>query len=335
MAGALTPLGTNVVTSIARRYIMPTIVDNVYGSNPIFFRINKSKRFIKGGHRIEVPLMHARFTNGGAYEGLDVLNITPSDTVKNGAWDWRQYYVSVAVDGRTLIKVDSPEAIANFLRLQFQQAEMEMAANLGQAIWGTNTSGAGKEIDGLGLAVDASLPYAGLDPASNIWWASTEYTTGTALSLDALNRNLWSPASEGGRHPSIIVSRQDGYDGYYQLAVGTGSTPRQQIFQGPQAYDEQLFSGGFTNLLFNGVPWVADPNVPDSNVGSGTLNTDVFMLNEDNIHWGISPRGDMFVTDFQEGLTQDAMAAKILWAGNLVVTNRARQAKATGLNVPA
>jgi len=84
-----------------------------------------------------------------------------------------------------------------------------------------------------------------------------------------------------------------------------------------------------------GVPWVADPNVPDSNVGSGTLNTDVFMLNEDYIHWCISPRGDMFVTDFQEGLTQDAMAAKILWAGNLVVTNRARQAKATGLNVPA
>jgi len=59
------------------------------------------------------------------------------------------------------------------------------------------------------------------------------------------------------------------------------------------------------------------------------------MLNEDYIHWCISPRGDMFVTDFQEGLTQDAMAAKILWAGNLVVTNRARQAKATGLNVPA
>jgi hypothetical protein len=306
---------------------MPTVVDNCYNSNPVFFRINKSKRFIKGGTQIEVPLMYSRFTNGGAYEGLDVLTISPSDTIKNGVWDWRQYYVSVAVDGRTLIKVDSPEAIANFLKLQFAQAEMEMAANLGADLWGTNTAGsvvgAGKQIDGIPNAVDGSTTYGGLTTAANPWWAAQEYAGTEALSLDILNSKLWSAASEGGRHPTLIVSRQQAYDSYYKLAVS-----KQNIYQGPVSYDEQLFAGGFTNLLFNGIPWTTDPNVPNS---GGTIGSDIYLLNEDYIYWCISPRGDMFVTDFQEGINQDAMVAKILWAGNLVVTNRARHAKAVAL----
>lgn len=334
MAGQPTPIGTNVVTSIARRYIMPTIVDNIYDANPIFFRINKSKRFIKGGTTIEVPLMYSRFSNGGAYEGLDVLSVTPSDTIKNGSWDWRQYYVSVAVDGRTLIKVDSPQSIANFIKLQFAQAEMEMAANLGADIWGTNSNGTGKQIDGLPLAVDDSnTVYGGINPATNAWWKAQEDGTTTTFSLNELNR-FFSRVSEGGRHPTIIVSNQSGYDSYYSLAVGGGtlSSTRQQIWQGPQAYDEQLYAGGFTNLLFNGVPWVTDPNCP---AGTGTAATQVFFLNEDYIYWVVSPRGDMVMTDFQEGITQDAMVAKLLFAGNMIVTNRKRQGKMTALNVPA
>ena len=56
------------------------------------------------------------------------------------------------------------------------------------------------------------------------------------------------------------------------------------------------------------------------------------MLNEDYIYWCVSPRGDMVMTDFQEGITQDAMVAKLLFAGNLIVTNRARQGKMTDLD---
>jgi hypothetical protein len=197
---------------------------------------------------------------------------------------------------------------------------MEMAATLGAAIWGTNPGGTGTAIDGIDLAVDATLPYAGLDPATETWWKSSETATTEDISLNSLNR-LFSNASKGGRHPSIIISQQNAYNEYWRLGVNT-----QQIWQGPQAYDEQLYAGGFTNLLFNGVPWVTDPNVPN---GANDISS-VYMLNEDYIYWCVSPRGDMVITDFQEGITQDAMVAKMLFAGNLVVTNRARHAKHTG-----
>src|SRR5262252_8260015 len=104
-----TPLGTNVVNSIARRYIVPEITDNVYNSNVLFFRLNTSnKKVIRGGTQIEAPLMYQRFAAGGPYSGLDLLDISPSDTVRNAAWDWKQLYVPVTVDGLTLIKTDSP-----------------------------------------------------------------------------------------------------------------------------------------------------------------------------------------------------------------------------------
>ena len=39
-----TPIGVDVVTSISRRFILPDIADNVYNSNPLFFRLNKMNK---------------------------------------------------------------------------------------------------------------------------------------------------------------------------------------------------------------------------------------------------------------------------------------------------
>ena len=107
-----TPIGTNEVNSISRRYIYPTLVDNVYRSNLMFFRLNaRNKKILQGGYQIEVPLVYAKFAAGGWYQGFDVLDVSPSDTVKNAAFDWKQAYTPVSVDGLTLIRTDSPEAI--------------------------------------------------------------------------------------------------------------------------------------------------------------------------------------------------------------------------------
>ena len=39
-----TPIGTNTVTAISRRYIVPKIYDNVYNSNSFFFRMNAANK---------------------------------------------------------------------------------------------------------------------------------------------------------------------------------------------------------------------------------------------------------------------------------------------------
>lgn len=321
-----TPIGADVVTALSRRYIFPEIVDNIYNSNPFFFRVNQAnKRIVQGGTQIEVPLMYTRFASGGPYSGYDLLNVVPSDTVKNAAFDWRQHYVNVTVDGLTLIKVDSAQAIANYIKMYFAQAEMEMAANLGFGLWSDGVTDP-KEIDGLEGAVDDSgvlATYGGLARSTNTWWQAQDDATTATLTLATL-QSLWGNCSTGGRHPTSIWSRQEQYNRYWALNIGQQDFPVQ-----PMGHDEQMAAAGFNNLLFNGAPWLVDDNVFD---GPSASNSAIVMLNESYIYWAVSPRADFYLTDFQEPVNQDAMVAKMLWAGNLVVTNVARQGKMTNVS---
>lgn len=320
-----TPIGADVVTSLARRYIMPEIVDNIYRSNPIFFRINQAnKKIVNGGTQIEVPLMYKRFASGGPYRGYDLLNVIPSDTVKNGAWDWKQHYVNVTVDGLTLIKTDSPEAIANFIQFYFAQAEMEMAENLATGLFSDGTTDT-KEVDGFEGAIDDGTvltTYAGLARSGNTFLNSIVDSTTTTLTWAAL-QNVFGRSSEGGRHITIIASRQEQYNRYLALTELGQRFPVQA-----GGHDEQLASAGFTNALFNNVPWVVDSHVFD---GPNTSNSAIVGINEDYVYWAVSPRADFYLEDFQTPVNQDAMVAKMLWAGNLVMPNTQRHFKMTAV----
>src|SRR5262245_28678368 len=257
-----TPIGTNEINSISRRYIMPTLVDNIYASNVMFFRLNaRNKKILQGGLQIEVPLVFTQFINGGAYQGFDILDVTPNDTVKNGAWDWKQAYVPVTVDGLSLIRADSPEAIVNFLSFYFENAQTELADILGRGVWssGTNT----KQIDGIDIAVDDGshsfggttfngtngATYGGLSRTTNTWWRGQYANQGNvALTLAAM-QTAFGNATMGARHPTIIVTDQVRYNSYWGLPVANQAFPVQ-----PSAADELLAQAGFTNLLFNNVP---------------------------------------------------------------------------------
>lgn len=320
---ATAPIGVDTVTAIASRYIAPYIHDQVYGDNPLTFRLVKNnKKVITGGTHIEVPLMYARFDHGGFYSGFDLLPIAPMNTIKNAVHDWKQLAVTMAVDGLTLIKTDSPEAIANYIQLQSDQANMEMAEWMATGIWSDGT--APKSITGLVAAVDdgtIAATYGGIDRSTNTWWRSAVDSSTTTLSVTWLN-GLMGQVTKGGHSPSLIVSGRDQYNRYYGLVAA-----KQQFNVEAGGHDEQLGSAGFTNLLFNNVPWVVDSHVP---TGSGS-NTQIFILNERVIDLYVSPRADFVMDPFVEPANQDAMVSKIRWAGELGVHNCQLQAKATAI----
>lgn len=314
-----TAIGTNVVTSLARHFILPEITDNIYGDQILTFRLMAAKkRMIRGGTQLEFPLMYTRMAAGGFYSGMDPLDVTPSDTVKNGALDWRQAYVPVTVDGLTMIKTDSPDAIANFLSMQFEQAEMEMAAILGTGVFSDAVTNL-KSIDGIQGAVDAgsvAATYAGILRSSNTWWNSQVDAATATLTLAAM-QSMFGSLTVGGRAPTLLCATQANFNRLWVLM-----SAKENIFIQPSGHDVQLASAGFHNLLFNGVPMVVDPNVQANHI---------YFLNEDFLYWGVSPRADFFLEDFQAPIQQDAMVSKLLWAGQLIVTNARLQGKMTVL----
>ena len=102
---ATTPIGVNTVTAISRRLILPKITDNIYLSNPLFFRWNRAnKMLVKGGFQIEIPIMYAKMAAGGVYSGYQVLNVAPTDSIQNAALPWSQHFSAVTVDGRVLAR---------------------------------------------------------------------------------------------------------------------------------------------------------------------------------------------------------------------------------------
>lgn len=314
-----TPIGTNEINSISRRYIYPTLVDNVYRSNLMFFRLNaRNKKILQGGLQIEVPLVYTRFAAGGWYQGFDLLDVSPSDTVKNAAFDWKQAFVPVSVDGLTLIRADSPEAVVNFLSFYFENAQTELAEILGSGIW-TNSATNAKVVDSIPAAVDngsVAATYGGLTRASNTFWNANITNITPPLAL-ATMQAMFGTCTEGGRHPTIIVTTQAVYNLYWALNTGGQAFPVQ-----PGGHDEQLAQSGFTNLLFNGVPVTVDSHVPAAQM---------YFLNEDYIYLYVNPRADFSMKEFREPVNQDAMTSLILWAGNVCFTNLARQGKLTGI----
>jgi hypothetical protein len=318
-------IGANTLTAIARHHIIPVITDNVYQSNVLLWRwIKNNKRVIQGGTQVEVPLMFQRFSNGGSFRGFQILNVTPSDTIKNGALDWKQYYVSYAIDSLTLLKADSELAIANILAVQGQQAYMEMAENLAVGLFGTTVNMTNHTpdptgIDGLAGAIgtnavgDAS--YAGIPRSTNPWWNAQ--TSGiTTVSSMADYQAMFSQCTVGGQSPTLIVSGTDQYNKYLALqAQSSGVGYGVQYNREPGGHDVLLASAGFTNAMYNNTPWVTDSHVTPA----GDADTQrIYMLNENVWQWVVSPRADFYIEDFQKPHNQSAFSTTMEFAGNAI-----------------
>lgn len=318
-------LGADTVTAISRRYIIPRIVDNVYGSNPLFFRWWRANKVTQqGGVNIQQPLMYKRMNGGGWYKGYQLLTISPSTTVQNATFTWKQAYQSVTVDGLTLLRADSPIAIADYLAVMFKQAEMQLADTLGAGLWSNGATG--KVITGTVLAVDngtVASSYGGIAHSGNSWWNAQLDTSTTTLTLKSM-QTLWGKCQSGGRAPTIIFGTQTVYNWYWGLNYSYQQFPVQ-----PQGHTTQLAQAGFTNLLFNGAPFLVD-----SHIGTGTGESTegkLFFLNEDYWTLIVATRAQFKIEDFQTPVNQDAMTSKLLWAGNLVCSNISRQGKFTAL----
>jgi hypothetical protein len=294
---------------------MPRIADNLYGSNVLFFRWNRmNKMQIRGGTQIEFPVMYQHMAAGGAYQGYQILNVAPSDTIQNGVVAWKQYYVPVTVDGLTLLRADSPLAVVDYVATQFKQAEMELSDMLGAGLLSNGSNAL--FIDGVYEVLSTSGTYGGISQATNTWWqAQVDALTSTLTAQKA--EALYQNCTSGGRSPTLIVTDASEYANFWGLQISQQQFPVQ-----PGGKDQQMAQAGWENILFNGTPVVQDSHMPLHGLN---------MLNEDYFDLVVSERANFKLQDFQTPVNQDAMTALLFWAGNLVCQNPGRQGAMTGL----
>ena len=239
-------------------------------------------------------------SGGGWYTGPQTLSVPQSDTIQNSVFAWKQAYGNVTVDGLTQLQADSPMKIADYLASQFKQAEMQLADLLGYGIFSTGSNP--QAIDGIYEALSTTGNYGGISQSAN--------------PLAKLNA-LWVACQSGGQVPTVIVGDKNNYSRYWAL-----NQSFQQFPQQPGGQDTQLAQAGFTNLVFNNVPWLQDDHAPTNGLA---------FLNENYWELIVNDKANFYVQDFVKPPNQDAMTSLLVWAGNASCSNIQRQGAFTAL----
>lgn len=302
-------LSYDQINAITDKKWIPKLYDNVFDSDPILQRLKK-KSYIKkdGGTKILIPLNYALNNAGGWYTGAETFNTTDTENISASEWDWKQLYENISITGRDRELNSGDAQILDFVKSKVQIAEKTMIDRLGDALYSAGTDA--KSILGLRTLVDATDTVGGISGANYSWWASQEDSSTTTESMAALQtqHTLLTKNNEG---PTVIVGTRTLYNSYYSLLQP------QQRFQ-----DSETAKGGFTSLMFNGIPYIAGSKVPASTR---------FMLNENYLHLIVHKNRDMKFTGFKDPINQDVTVGQLLWMGAFAVSNRRMHGKATAI----
>ena len=93
--------------------------------------------------------------------------------------------------------------------------------------------------------------------------------------------------------------------------------------------DQQLLSAGFTNVLFDNIPWILDDKTMD---GPNSSNSRIEFINETVIELATYQGGEFEVQDWRMSVNQPgAMTSFILWTGEIICPNPQLQGAMTAV----
>lgn len=144
------------ITSTMRNRFLPKAVDTVLRSNVAFtYFVPKAKKW--SGKQIEFAVKYALNSTVTSFAGFDVVSTSATDNRVTAKFDpsFVQVTHSLPLDE---IMVNSQsgaeEAILNLVRLTLEGDTQDLADGCGTQFWSDGTGNSGKDILGLGAAVD-------------------------------------------------------------------------------------------------------------------------------------------------------------------------------------
>lgn len=297
------------ISGITERYFVKKLADNIFDSNPLAARLKKnSLEMIDGGTSILQPLGYALNTASGWYQGAETLSTTDNEVITSAEYTWKQHYSNITISRLDELKNSGDKAMLNFVKEKTKIAEKTLVDNLGTGLYSAGTDA--KSIVGLRVIVAANQTVGGISQSTYSWWSAQVDSSTTTLTLSAM-QTLFNAASIDSDHPTVIMTTRAIYNLYYALLQ-----PQQRFV------DSDTAKGGFQNLLFNGVPVIADSHCPSAHM---------FMLNEKYLHLYVHKDENMRFEPFQKPIAQNVKVAKVYWAGAFGSSNNRLHAKLSAI----
>lgn len=294
----------------------PKIADTVTKNNILIYELRRRGRVITigGGVSILQPIMiGTENQNFMWYSGRDPLNVAGQEVLTNAEYPWKQYAAGVSISSLEMLQNSGDDQIVDMMVQRTSHAEKTIANQMHKSAHGNGTGSGGKEFGGLGLLVGttAGATVGGINSGVYTWWDNVRNAIGgaapSALTIDRDMRYVFLRTSRGTDRINLIVADNDWYSCYASSLVSN------QRFM-----DKNLASGGFTNIMFENVPVVADGGAGGfAPAGMKFLNCDTISM---IMH---KKRNNVVLGGPRRPLTEDSDTVIIAGMGNFICENRA------------
>lgn len=303
---------TEMVSTTLRQH-ETKVADNVSNHNALYARLKKRGKLkvVSGGYEIVRPLDYAENSTYQRYSGYETLNIQASEVISAAKYDWKQAAVHVTASGLEIRQNSGKEAILSLAEARTENAMRTFSNNLSEDIYSLGTADGNKQVGGLQqiLTTDGTGTVGGIDSSVHSWWRNKfiDGNGATSSTIRGKMNELWLDTVRGSDRPDIVVSSNELFTLYWNSL---------QDLQRYASADEA--SAGFTALKFVDADVIHDG-------GSGILANRMYFLNTNYLELVAHKDANLTTLDEKTSVNQDAVVIPIIWQGNLVCSNRARQ----------
>lgn len=291
------------------------LVDIISNHNATWNFLTKKGNVVDldGGRDIVREIEYGENGTVGWYSGSDIFDITPQETFDAAVYDWKQLGGTVTINGLEELRNSGKERSIAIIESKTKNLESSMINSAAKAVFADGTGTSGKEMGGLKLLVQddstVSSTVGGIPQSTNAFWqnkfsaaAATDKTTikGRMNSMDL-----------------TIVRGSDAVD--LILADSVMFNYYLESLQDNQRFtsDSSMASAGFQALRYKGKAEVVyDDQCPLKRM---------YMLVTKFIYLCQHKDRKFKVLTERQSINQDAYVAPVVWAGNMVCTNRERQ----------
>jgi hypothetical protein len=304
---------TEIVTTTLAGY-SKTMADNVTNNNALLRHIDQNgNKSPATGRTIVQELEYATNSTTKWYSGYEVLDTSTSNVFTAAEFNYKQLAGNVVISGLEQVENSGPEQIFNLLKSRIRNLEKSLKNTMAAALYADGTGTDSKELGGLQLLVPGTVgnTVGGINSGTYTFWAnqvydfSTETVTASATTIQTAMNTLWLACIRGADRPDVIVGDTT-YFGFYWASLQTN-----QRFT-----SDESASAGFMNLMFMDAPVYYDDQCP---------TTKMYFLNTDYLFLRYAEGREFVPLGEKASVNQDALVMPVAWAGNLAVSNRARQ----------
>lgn len=325
------------LTAVTRDKFIPVLVDNIFNSNILTYKMLKQSEPVAAGNKILQPIEYGVESDVSFYSGFDTLASNDQEMFTDASFDWVQLRASIIYSGREKALNSGSERVVDLISAKVKNAEKAMKDKFGHQLYsdcdgsgsGTDTSAGAEDAGFLGLQaiVSDAGTIGGIDRSSYAWWKANvsdqklgspdddawTYDELAAGAIQDIIREMYGKCSVDNDRPDLIVTTQVLFDAYEE------SLSAQKRFG---ASSDSLADAGFNNLLYRGTPIVVDDHCPDGMM---------FFLNTKYLKFRHHASRNFAFDGFMKPTNQDAAISHIYWLGGLVVSNPRMLGKVTGL----